>query len=191
MVLNITKYISEKVKGSNKYIGTFAVNCIKNKEGKIVNYAGEEKRDFSVSDIVGIGGYQRIESKVTYSKSDKQKASCGSITWNGNITFKIVVFSINQNKNMDPFKVENKIHGTILGIDFSEYTGIEQGIKVQMVSSVMDFEQNLKDELNMTGETGAKGQMVVNTYSLQWEFQKDDNCVDNCDVFEETLCQTI
>jgi hypothetical protein len=190
MVLNITKYISEQVKSVNNYIGTFAVNVIKNKDGKIVNYVGEEKRDFSPSDIVGIGGYLRIDPKVSYSKSDKKGSSCGS-EWTGKLQFKIAVFSINQNKNMDPFKVENKLHGTVLGISFNSYTGKETDILIEPVSSVCDFEQNLKDELNMTGETGAKGQMVVNTYNLIWTFRKDDNCVENCDVFEEDLCQTI
>lgn len=189
MVLNLTEYIGEQIKALNPYLDAFAVNCIKLKGGEIVNFIGEEKTNYSPTDIVGMGAYIRIDPNIKYAKQVKRNTSCEN-KFIGSAQFRLVVFSINQFKRPHPYKLENKLTGDINGLNFGTYTGKEQEITCIVNSANLNFVDNFVSELSTDHSIPAESVIIALNCTLSWSFRKED-CIDNCNIWEEVSCQNI
>jgi hypothetical protein len=190
MVLEITKFIAQQVKASNEYLGAFAINCIKTKDNKIVSFVGTEKRDFSISDIDGLGAYLRIDGKIEYEKSTRREHSCEN-RYIGRANIWLVIYNVNRDKRIDPFKIENKITGKLIGMPFWDYTGKEKDLTLVIKGSNLNTEEVYQQETgSLLEQTGATVQIMALNSALEWSFRKED-CVDNCEVYEDEMCSAI
>lgn len=178
MVLDIIKYIGEQVKGKNAIIDTFAVNCIKLKDGQVVNFVGHEKQNFGISDIRGTSFYIRmVDPKITYTRSKAMASNLYS--YDAGIKFRVVFFQIGALDMVEAAYIENKISGDIRKITFAGYGGKERRIKVINTGSTLDYSTAFFEEVGKDFFTGQPSVIVALDYQLTWNFVAD-TCPDEC-----------
>lgn len=181
MVLDLIQYIGDKLLEKNTFIDVFANNCIQTRGGRIVNFVGEEKSDFSPSDIVGIGAYTRIEPNITYREEADRKNSC-EVKVRASKNFRLVIFQCNQDKKLSAYKLEDKIRRDLLAIGYSEYTGNEDEVKVVVNSSNLNFFDNFVQEVGKNYTVGVDSIIIALNCTLTY---LPDNCDNECDVYED------
>lgn len=187
MVLDIIDYIGEQLLAANPYLEAFAANCIKLKEGQIVNFVGEEKQNFGPSDIIGIAAYARITSGITYTENPKKMFSCSPAN-KASMDFRIVLFQIGRTPKLHPVKAENKLWADMYRMSFATYTGGEEEIKLSVKSSVLDFSEAFRTEVGKDYTIPTDSVIIALNCNLSWLANPED-CVDNCNVFvDPTKC---
>lgn len=181
MVLDIIDYIGDKLLVENPYIDSFGANCIKLKTGEIVNFIKTEKEDFSPSDIRGIGAYVRLDPTITYTEQTNKFTSCAPKLI-ASIGFRLVIFQVNAIDNkLHPVRLENKVVADLLKIGYKQYQGYEQNIKLEVLSSNLDFYSNFVDEVGKEYSVGADSVIIAINCNLTW-IQTAENC--ECNVFD-------
>lgn len=188
MVLEIIEFIGDNLLKRNPYIDVFGANVIKlGKDGAIVNFVGEEKQDFSPTDIMGIGAYARLDGNISYAEDSQRQTACAPRII-GTAKFRLVIFSINQVKKIHPYKLENKITSDLMRIGFGGYTGKEKFIKLMVNGSNLNFLDNFKQEIGKDYNIGADATIIALNSTLTWVASKDE-CIDDCNVFiDEAKC---
>lgn len=185
MVLDLIQYIGDKLVEKNTFIDVFANNCIQTKGGRVVNFVGEEKSDFSPSDIVGIGAYTRIEPTINYTEEVDRKNSC-NVKVRASKKFRLVIFQCGQDKKLSAYKLEDKIRRDLLAIAYGDYAGAEDEIKVKVDSSNLNFFDNFVQEVGKNYSVGTDSIIIALNCTLTY---LPDNCDKECDVYEDqTLC---
>lgn len=179
MVLDIIEYIGDAMLVQNPIIDSFGANCIKIKSGEIVNFISKDKKDFTPSDIVGVGAYVRLDPTITYREQTNKFTSCAPKLL-ASIGFRFVVFQVNAIENrLHPVRLEQKITSDLLKINYKQYTGYEQNIKLEVGSSNLDFSANFLEEVGKDYSIGADAVIIAINCTLSW-IQSAENC--ECEV---------
>jgi hypothetical protein len=150
-----------------------------------VNFIGEEKRDFSPSDLVGTAAYARIDPTITYTEVDEDRRFSDKPTYRGSVKVRIVVFQINKTPKLHPVKTENKILGDLMDMNFNSYTGKEQQIRIEPISSNLNFYDNFVQEVSKDYTVPTDSIIIALNCTLSWEAGPDE-CEKTCNVYEET-----
>lgn len=183
MVLDIIEHIGKKLQEENPYIDAFANNCIKTKDGYIVNFVGEEKNDFSPTDIIGIGAYTRIDPNISYNEETVTRRESCAPKVRASKKFRLVLFQCGQNKKVSAYKLEDKIRKDLVAIGYGDYVGGENEIKLAVNSSSLNFYDNFVQEVGKKYNVGADSIIVAWNCTLSYV---PDNCRTECDVYEDS-----
>lgn len=180
------EFIGDQIKAANPWINSYNVNCIQlpdknnGQKGEVVNFVGEEKEYLGIDDSKGNAFYIRTNPKLTYSPQ-RQMSSCEP-TVEVTVPFKFVFFTINQDEDFCPLKLESLFSNNIRGINFAKYLGEERKIKIIIKESNTDAFQVFFDEIGKKYKFGAKS--ICISINCELKFLSTKNCIE-CDIFQD------
>ncbi len=181
MVNLILKYIEPQLKSYLAFVNRVDSPVFRISTGEMIKGNGQEKETVSINDQSGNSIYVRQTQPETYIEN-KRISSCEK-TYTVNSRCRLLFYSFESSRVLDPEKVKSVLQNCINKLDFSEYTGTANEITTSILSSSSDVEKLYTEETGKIFEGGQWPVIVAVDFSLNF---KDENC-EQCDV-EDIYC---
>lgn len=179
MASRLFKHIGTKLKAATPWVNVYSVNCIQLPNGRVVNLVGNEKTDFSLNDASGNGFYIRTVPKFLY--TPLRQLSSTQKDFLVTVPFRFVFYSINQDVELDPLKLENIFTTNLRQLSFLDYTGSERFPEITILSSNVDSSAVFLEEVKQEREDGTSLIAILIEGHLKFT-STNDNCDDDCGI---------
>lgn len=154
MINTLLIYVAETLKLNNLYIDNYFVNCIQDKEGKILKDFRYNKEYAGLNDTKGNAFYIRYLSNIQFSQSDKRFSDENEI--DVRIPLRLVFYSIAAKKRLNPVHIEQKLRNDLRLITFDTFNATtESNLKIEVKESNIFSENVIEKELNRKLNSGA------------------------------------
>jgi hypothetical protein len=175
-VNQLIQYIGQSIFDANPYVDMFTANT-KQFGGQDVQFHGRNKTYSGITDIVGCGFYIRLGAQPAMQQL-RALSSCRKefeVIW----PMRLVLFSVNNQKEIDAQRVALKLASDLKNINFRPYTGSERKIKCILQNVNVDPHLSLKEEINADMYVGEDPVIVIVSAQLRYLLTSD---CEPCDV---------
>lgn len=181
MVLNIFKYIGDRVKEQNLFLNSYALNAIKLPNGDLIGITKQKTEDaIGIDDSLGNSFYIKISDNFTFSEGIKL-SSCLK-EYIVQVPFKFVFFSPAEQNSLNAMELAFKFANDLRGIKYYNYVGEERKINLTLTRN------NINSISNFEEETGFKyesiNEMKIISIEGNLKFLLSSDCENICDIIE-------
>lgn len=156
MITDILDYIGLSLRASNDYITSHAVNCIKDDNGQVLFEFdnGSDSEYYGITDNVICGMYLRKNGKTNYNYSDQRTRSCGGAMYRVQVPIRCAIFSTKG--RYDVHAIEERLKYSLIGLNWSLYSGSENRIEIVLSSSETEFRKVFDEEIGRKYDSGSE-----------------------------------
>lgn len=143
MITDVLEHIGLWLQTQISEISVIGVNCIKDKDGRVMYEFNKDGEYKGIKDGETLGAYLRFNGNFTYLEQPKY-SSCKNANYTLQVPIRLGVYSVS--KKYNPYAIEQLLRKELLNINWTGYVGDESNIRIILNAANTDFRQVFSEE---------------------------------------------